>query len=667
MSTRKYRYFVGDFETTVYDGQQFTEVWAAAMVEMYTENVTIDHSIDDMFKRIKSLKSNVVIYFHNLKFDGAFWLDFLLNKLKYKQAYRGNLENTDELDWKKDSQMYSGEFKYSISDRGQWYSIKIKTGHYMIELRDSLKLLPFSVRQIGKDFNTKHKKLEMEYTGYRYAGCEITPEEQKYIANDVLVVKEALEFMFDEGHDKLTIGSCCFAEFKKQFYDKQEFNAYYPDLYAYTLDTSEHTYRTAGNWIRKSYKGGWCYLVKGKENKEYADGVTADVNSLYPSMMHSESGNYYPTGYPAFWTGNYIPEKALQEKRYYFVRIKTRFYLKEGYLPFIQIKGNALYRGTECLKTSDVYDSETGEYYTHWTDAQGKVHDTRVELTLTMTDYILMMEHYNLVDFEIIDGCYFNAEIGMFDSYIDKYKEIKMNSKGAMRTLAKLFLNNLYGKLATSTDSSFKLAYVKDDGTVAFYPIHQENKKPGYIACGSAITSYARNFTIRAAQKNYHGVDMPGFIYADTDSIHCNLKPEEVTGIKVHNSAFCCWKLESNWDKAIFVRQKTYIEHVVEEDLEQKGGAWCGEVVKPYYNIKCAGLPDKCKNLLNKSLSIADGQNYIKSDFNEAEQRFLFLPDATPKARILRSFKLGLEIPGKLVPKRIPGGILLHETTYKMR
>lgn len=667
MSSRKYRYFVGDFETTVYDGQQFTEVWAAAMVEMYTENVTIDHSIDDMFKRIKSLKSNVVIFFHNLKFDGAFWLDFLLNKLKYKQAYRGTLENTDELDWKKDSQMYSGEFKYSISDRGQWYSIKIKTGHYMIELRDSLKLLPFSVKQIGKGFNTKHKKLEMEYTGYRYAGCEITSEEQKYIANDVLVVKEALEFMFDEGHDKLTIGSCCFAEFKRQFHDKQEFEGHYPDLYECTIDRTEHSYNTAGEWIRKSYKGGWCYLVKGKENTEYADGVTADVNSLYPSMMHSESGNHYPVGYPTFWTGNYIPDKALEERKYYFVRIKTRFYLKEGYLPFIQIKGNALYRGTECLETSDIYDGETGEYYTHWTDAKGKVHDTRVELTLTMTDYILMMEHYNLVDFEILDGCYFNAEIGMFDSYIDKYKEIKMNSKGAMRTLAKLFLNNLYGKLATSTDSSFKLAYVKDDGVVAFYPIHQENKKPGYIACGSAITSYARNFTIRAAQKNYHGVDKPGFIYADTDSIHCDLKPEQVTGIKVHNSAFCCWKLESKWDNAIFVRQKTYIEHVIEENLELKDGKWIGEKVKPYYNIKCAGLPEKCKSYFNLSLSKDNSEYKHFSDYNSEEQKFLFDTDKKPIKRSLKDFRIGLEIPGKLVPKRIPGGILLHETTYKMR
>lgn len=670
MSARKPRYFVGDFETTVYKGQESTEVWAAAMVELYTEDVTIDHSIEDMFNRIKSLKTNVVIFFHNLKFDGAFWLDFLLTKLKYKQAILGDLSDTDNMDWKKDKDLQSGEFKYSISDRGQWYSIKIKTGRQLIEIRDSLKLLPFSVKQIGKDFATKHKKLEMEYEGFRYSGCEITEEEQKYIANDVLVVKEALEFMFNEGHNKLTIGSCCFSEFKKMCnYNPTglTYKEMFPDLYDITIDKKVHKYDTAGDWIRKSYKGGWCYLAKGKENKEFSDGVTADVNSLYPSMMHSESGNVYPVGYPNFWVGNYIPDSALKFNRYYFVRIKTRFYLKTGYLPFIQIKNSPLYNGTESLESTDVYDSETGEYYTHYTDKNGNVKDTRVELTLTMTDYILLLEHYELVDFEILDGCWFYTEIGIFDEYIDKYKEIKMNSKGAMRTLAKLFLNNLYGKLATSTNSSFKLAYVKDNGVVGFYPIHQENKKPGYIACGSAITSYARNFTIRAAQKNYHGVDKPGFIYADTDSIHCDLKPEEVKGIKVHNSAFCCWKLESKWDKAIFVRQKTYIEHVVVEDLEHKGGAWEGEDIEPYYNIKCAGLPDKCKKLLNKSLSVVEGQTYNKDDYNEDEQRFLFLPDGTPKKRTLKDFKIGLEIPGKLVPKRIMGGILLHETSYKMR
>ena len=38
-----------------------------------------------------------------------------------------------------------------------------------------------------------------------YTNCAITDEEKQYIATDVLVVKEAIETMFAEGHDKSTI------------------------------------------------------------------------------------------------------------------------------------------------------------------------------------------------------------------------------------------------------------------------------------------------------------------------------------------------------------------------------------------------------------------------------------------------------------------------------
>lgn len=94
-----------------------------------------------------------------------------------------------------------------------------------------------------------------------------------------------------------------------------------------------------------------------------------------------------------------------------------------------------------------------------------------------MTDYELLKEHYELVDFEILDGCWFYSEIGIFDEYIEKYKKIKVESEGAMRELAKLFLNNLYGKMASSKDSSFKLAYVKEDKTIGFLPVAEANKK----------------------------------------------------------------------------------------------------------------------------------------------------------------------------------------------
>lgn len=644
---RKYRYFSCDFETTVFEGQTDTEVWASAVVELYSEDVKIFHSIDETFGYFKSLNSNLVCYYHNLKFDGNFWLYYLLHVKKFAQATTPIGEQPNEVEWQKPQEMLPNTFEYSISDKGQWYTIRIKTHKFIIELRDSLKLLPFSVKAIGKAFKTKHQKLEMEYKGFRYAGCTITPEEQKYIANDVLVVKEALEIMFNQGHNKLTIGACCLSEYKKL--TGEMYDVWFPDVSGEQIDETIYGSDNVDSYIRHSYRGGWCYLVHGKENRVYNGGTTGDVNSLYPSMMSSESGNYYPVGKPTFWKGNYIPTEATQNNRYFFVRIKTRFYIKENMLPFIQIKGSLRYKGTEMLESSDVINKTTGEHSAYLIDENGNTVDTRVTMTMTMTDYILFLEHYNVVDFEILDGCWFNTEIGIFDTYIDKYKELKLKSTGAMRTLAKLFLNNLYGKMASNTDSSFKLAYMKEEGMIGFMPVIENNKRAGYIPVGSAITSYARNFTIRAAQKNYHGVNERGFIYADTDSIHCDLQPEEMVGIKVHDKNFCCWKLESCWDKAIFARQKTYIEHITHEN--------CEPIDKPYWNIKCAGMPDRCKELFRRSM---DGEEITDKDNNEAKE---FLKTK----RTINDFKIGLKVPGKLIPKRIKGGVVLVDTYYEMR
>lgn len=649
MKIKKFRTFVGDFETTVYEGQKHTEVWASAIVELYSEDVKIFKSIDETFEYLSVMKDNVIVYYHNLKFDGSFWLSYLLVDRNFKQAYNKTGERINDVEWQQEKEMKNNTFKYSISDKGQFYTIIIKVNNKFIEIRDSLKLLPFSVKKIGKSFETKHKKLDMEYTGFRYSGCEITLEEQEYIKNDVLVVKEALEIMYNEGHNKLTIGSCCLEEYKKLI-GKDDYTMYFPNLTEIELDKDTYGSFNAEEYIRKSYRGGWCYVVKGKENKIYTNGVTADVNSLYPSVMSSESGNRYPVGKPYFWKGNYIDEEALKTNRYFFIRIKTRFYIKKNKLPFIQVKGNLLYNGREMLETSDIYDAETDTYCKEILDFNGNLVSTRVELTLTMTDYYLLKEHYDLVDFEILDGVWFYTEIGIFDRYIEKYKKIKTVSTGAKRELAKLFLNNLYGKMATSTDSSFKVAYVKEDKSIGFLPVLANDKKPVYIPIGSAITSYARNFTIRTAQKNYYGVDKRGFIYADTDSIHCDLDVSELKDVPVHDSAFCHWKLEALWDKGIFVRAKTYIEHVTHENLKP---------VEPYNNIKCAGMPQKCKDLLNLSL-----EGYTEEEYEalkDVEKKFV------KTKRTFKDFKRGLIVPSKLRPKRINGGIILCDTTYEMR
>lgn len=642
--SRKKRIFVGDFETTVYKGQEDTEVWASAVVELGSEDCKVFGCIEDTWTYLTHLKSDVVIYYHNLGFDGTFWLCYLLGRLKLKQAYEDlSDESHFKVKWLDMKDMPDRSIKYSISNMGKYYNIIVFINGHYIEFRDSLKLLPFSVKAIGKAFKTKHQKLDMEYEGYRYPNCYISPEEKEYIKNDVYVVKEALEFMFSEGHSKLTIGSCCMKEFKDT-YAKVRYEEMFPDLKAIKLDKDIFGSENVDEYIRKSYRGGWCYVVKGCENRLFKKGCVCDVNSLYPSVMHSSSGSIYPIGHPMFWKGNFIHPEAKKANRYYFIRIKTRFKLKKGYLPFIQIKRSAFYKGNEYLTTSDF--CMNGKYYGAYIGSDGKVVHARPVLTMTMTDYELFRKHYDVKDFEILDGCYFDAECGIFDGYINPWRDLKMKSTNAMRQLAKLFLNSLYGKMATSDISSFKVVSIID-GAIAYDLVLENEKQTGYIACGSAITSYAKNFTITNAQNNFTGNIHPKFIYADTDSIHCACSKEELVGVRIHPTDFNAWKCESYFDRAIYVRQKTYIEHITHEDEKP---------CIPHYDIKCAGMGKRPKELLNANLS---GGEVICED--EKEKEFM------SQKLTMKDFKVGLKVPSNLKPKRIKGGILLEKFDYVMR
>ena len=108
------RIFSADFETTVYDGQTSTEVWAAATVELGSEDVQIFHSIGDLFSYYESLNEHVTAYFHNLKFDGSFWVDYLL---KNGYCLDGAPIGMNAYEYsKKDTEMEEGTFKAIITE-----------------------------------------------------------------------------------------------------------------------------------------------------------------------------------------------------------------------------------------------------------------------------------------------------------------------------------------------------------------------------------------------------------------------------------------------------------------------------------------------------------------------------------------------------------------------
>ena len=70
------RRFTCDFETTT--DLNDCRVWAYALCEIGNpDNFLYGNNIDDLIEWCKNQRDNVALYFHNLKFDGAFityWL-----------------------------------------------------------------------------------------------------------------------------------------------------------------------------------------------------------------------------------------------------------------------------------------------------------------------------------------------------------------------------------------------------------------------------------------------------------------------------------------------------------------------------------------------------------------------------------------------------------------
>lgn len=704
---KQYTNYAIDTETYVYAGQKSTGVWSLAMMPYRTQKQMEKgmpapceddylwfNSIDGWIEYLEKQDRNISGEIHNLKFDGSFIVDWLYDK-GYVYDEKGCFKKTK----------HPKSFHTLVGDMGQWYSLEIclENGK-TVKIHDSFKIAPFSLKKLCDDFDVAHKKLEMDYTGKDHT--VITDKEKAYIRNDVWGLSEILEAFSAEGIEEMTDAGAALARYKESI-PKTYFTDMFVDLSKIKIsekkpwnkemqnhdfgtykDVHDKAYEirnveTADEYIRKAYHGGFCYTdprfsvfqwsketlkkAKGNAGKQIYQyyrqrkevikyiGLTLDVNSLYPSMMHSMSGSVYPVGMPHFLDDpNKIMQMIRDPERFAFIRFTCSFRIKPNHIPFIQIKRDPRYKSNEMLTTSlpsiKSLDSEN-------------LSDI-VEMTMSEVDFKLFEEHYSIYDFHILDGCWFYTDSGMFDAYIDYWMKIKQTSTGSKRAIAKLMLNSLYGRFAISPTTYSKIPIMKD-GILGYELVKQKDKKPLYIPIGCAITAYARAFTIRAAQQNYKY-----FAYADTDSLHLLCQVEDVKGVNIDAKKLCCWKAESFWDIGYFVRQKTYIEHVTYENQKP--------IENPYYNVKCAGMPQECKDLYLQSVLQKEEDRQtaerkydllnkmLSSEEKETDDMFKaykFLKDR----RSVTDFNIGLRVPGKLIPKRMPGGIVLVSDYYTMR
>lgn len=552
------KWVVADFETTTkeyYDKYGHTCVWLYAISNSRGEVINWGQTLDMFMQYCRDNLSGYTIYFHNLKFDGSFILNWLLNK---EYQYKDRL-------YKNDNKGYTT----LISEEGAFYQITINFRKgCQITIQDSLKLLPFSVKNIAYGFNLPIKKGEIDYNNYT-----ITDEVLDYVFNDVSIVALALNDIKTNGMNYMTTASCAY----HNFLDTCIFaNSFFPVLDEEFLI----------EW-RKAYRGGRSQVNPIFKNVILHNVKRYDINSMYPYIMHDME---LPIGMP-------IKCEEIGKYKFELYKVDIEFSLKDNHLPTL-LKKNTLYGD--------------GSYY--------EESDGIIELHISSIDYQILLRHYDIKYIKFIEIWGFKTTTCLFKNYIDKWYKVKNENTGAKRIIAKLMLNSLYGKFGSNCKGKSKIPLIEEDGSLGFKLGEEVSMRKYYLPIAIAITSYAHLLIDDAIMET--GYD--NFVYCDTDSVHTlGTLPMDM----VDKSILGKFKLEGIEIKSKYVRQKTYIfTEFVDNELE--------------YVITCAGMDDKTKN---KALSMY-GEN------------------------IFDVFQEGFEITGtKLMPKQVKGGVILVETSFKIK
>lgn len=553
-----------DFETTTepfYNKYGYTRVWLWGCVNLVNDEFKYGNDIVSFFEYIK--KDNNTIYFHNLAFDIEFMLwHLLINGYTYSELKEPNTIST------------------IIDKNGTVYSLNINFDNGKTsKIYDSFKKIPLKVEKIPQAFGLPEAKGHIDYDLERPEGYIPTQVEIDYLYHDCHIVAQALNKQFDQGLIEMTIGSDALNYYKNMIGEKA-FNGLFPTL----------TYE-ADNFIRESYKGGFVYVNPKYKNYEFT-GISYDVNSLYPSVYSGNNGPL-PYGVPIYFEGEYQYDKYYP---LYIVKLLVDFDIKPNHIPTIQVKNFSRFLATEYIEHS-----------------KGPI-----ELTLTSPDLELFLEHYDINFISYLGGYKFQGSSSLFTDYANHWTEVKIKAgkenNAGLRTLAKLLLNNLYGKLALSTVRISKIPYMADDNTVEYKNSDTKFIESVYTACASFITAYARKQTIETAQKLYER-----FVYADTDSIH--LIGLDVPDIPIDDYKLGYWKCEGAFIGK-FLRAKTYIKY-----KERK------------IQITCAGMPDNVKSTITNL------------DKDEA----------------FDTFNYGNSFGGKLMPKKVKGGVVLFANNFTIK
>lgn len=353
--------------------------------------------IEQFFKYLGDnihLFEDKILYAHNQSYyDGFLIMQKVINQTK----------------WKIDSP------SLLIVDNG-FLSFKLKYGSSKIHFKDSLKMLPFSLKTLGETFKVQHQKISLDISNKMLKWEDNKAELEKYLTHDILCLYEVLQCM-NTGLKK-SLGE----EFTEMTtIPSSSINYFMDKLWKPNVHPLPILVTPLERIIRSSYFGGRTECNQLGQFKSIA-GVQwlqyFDVNSLYPFVMDKY---LFPCGIPQPLTLQQMRDKKLIDDNDI---ITEKCY---GFL-WVDVQGDALLHG---IKTKErllfpIFDE--------WTS-----------LTLWSEEIKFAIKEKLNMKYRIKGMIQFNSG-AIFKEYIQFFYEQKKNAHDPVtKQIAKLRLNSFYG------------------------------------------------------------------------------------------------------------------------------------------------------------------------------------------------------------------------------
>lgn len=518
--------YMADFETTVemqYRVEGRVRVWAWAVEEVdQNQKVYKGELIQDFIKLFEGKKA--YIYFHNLKFDGSYLLDYwMAHGVPYGE------ENKEEY------------VTTLIDGHGAWYMLEYhcEATNTHLWFKDLMKKYRMPLEKVAGIFGIEGKSPLL--LGYRPLNREVTDWEWERVLGDVRIGAVALRYQLVNHLTGLTVASDAMMSYK-DFIGRDLYDRRHPKL---PLETDQI--------LRKAYRGGWTFLNPIYKEIDINDVMIYDINSMYPACMAGMHDEPLPYGIPIRKDSNYklkSDELAIQ-------RVHMSIHLKDNSFPWLHYR--------------NMYGHTSEEYI---------YNEENIQVTLTSVDIELLKQTYDLDDFMILDNIVFKSEVGQFRDFVFHQNRIKIEAgkegNGGKRQEAKDMMNTLSGKFALNPLTKSKIPRFEENQIR--YTLMDDEREALYCPTSCFITAHCRKRIVTDANK--FGSQ---FVYADTDSLHIlkgDIDPEDL--LETDDYELGMYAKEAEYRRARYLRAKAYYHDDGEgsDKLEIKCGGMPDRVKK---------------------------------------------------------------------------------------